>query len=149
MSPLVFSTVCKCGQRFTAHGIALSNNSVPTKASTQFVMGLAKHFQDHHHQEFLECAMAGNEYIGLRVMMNFLSQDPHYATLIETVRHRIHAATRAREVSDKTIVDKVDNLRTTVGLEDDQASAVVSILKEMRDILQETGPFGPQPTTAA
>jgi hypothetical protein len=140
---LLYQTHCTlCRQRFTHPGLVIAEGQ-PDDATMKTVLGLAKHIETKHRDLFMQSTMAGHEYIGLLVVRCFASQDDGLQQYVDTVRHRIHAATAKNRVPDEKLKERVDAVAAGVHLSEPQSVAVLDLLTQMRDVLQESGAFAP------
>ena len=86
----------------------------------------------------------------LLVLTNYKSSDAGLANWRDRVRFQIHEFARKNKISDATIEEKVRVLMPELTNENDirLRAEVIALVKEMRDILEERGPFAPNSTQA-
>jgi hypothetical protein len=86
----------------------------------------------------------------LLVLTNYRSSDAGLANWRDRVRFQIHDFARKNKISDATIEEKVKALMPDLTNENDirLRAEVIALVKEMRDVLEERGPFKPSWTQA-
>ena len=112
---------------------------------------LAQHVLDKHplmaKKTFEQQVQIGMGVSSLLVLTNYRSSDAGLANWRDRVRFQIHDFARKNKISDATIEEKVK----AIFPDDPNAgsmSEVIALVKEMRDVLEERGPFKPSWTQA-
>ena len=144
---LTFITTCAhCPQKFTTPGFAdlLGTDSGRQKIGNVF-QALILHLQKRHPQEAQKADMAAAMLGGLLRLMNFHSDDPGALQMREWNRHVIHEMTRARTCPDSKIEEQV----AALGLNEYTGLRVATLMKQMRDVIEERGAFTPPDPTSA
>lgn len=145
-------TVCiHCSKRFP-----LAVPIIGAPKDTEYVQlagQLAQHVMDKHplmaKKAVEQQLQIGMGVSGLMVLANFRSTDAGLANWRDRVRFNLHDFSRKNRISDATIDQKIAALFNgqTVTEQGTMASVrindVIALLKEMRDILEEQGPFSP------
>ena len=115
---------------------------------------LAQHVLDKHplmaKKTFEQQVQIGMGVSSLMVLVNFKSSDAGLVNWGDRVRFQIHEFARKNKISDATIEEKVKVLMPDLTNENDirLRAEVIALVKEMRDILEERGPFAPNSTQA-
>jgi hypothetical protein len=153
-------TACiHCSKRFA---LAVPIIGAPKDTEyVQLVAQLAQHVMDKHPlmakkavEQQLQIGMCVS---GLMVLANFESADAGLANWRDRVRFQIHDFSRKNRVSDGTIEKKVGALFGVINFGSVQQQAaiapskedVIKLVKELRDILEEQGPFNPNAPQSA
>jgi hypothetical protein len=142
---LTFITACAhCQQKFTTPGFGdlLGTESGQAKIADVF-RALITHLQKKHLQECQKADLAAATLGGLLRLTNFKSDDPVAQQMREWNRHVIHEMTRAVTCPDNKIEEQV----ATLGLNEFTGLRVVTLIKQMRDIIEERGQFAPPDPT--
>ena len=112
---------------------------------------LAQHVMDKHplmaKRAVEQQLQIGMGVSSLMVLVNFKSSDAGLANWRDRVRFQIHDFARKNKISDATIEEKVKAIfpdNPNAG----SMSEVIALVKEMRDVLEERGPFKPSWTQA-
>ena len=115
---------------------------------------LAQHVLDKHplmaKKTFEQQVQIGMGVSSLMVLVNFKSSDAGLANWRDRARFQIHDFARKNKISDATIEEKVKVLMPDLTNENDirLRAEVIALVKEMRDVLEERGPFKPSWTQA-
>ena len=115
---------------------------------------LAQHVMDKHplmaKKAVEQQLQIGMGVSSLLVLTNYKSSDAGLANWRDRVRFQIHEFARKNKISDATIEEKVRVLMPELTNENDirLRAEVIALVKEMRDILEERGPFAPNSTQA-
>ena len=115
---------------------------------------LAQHVMDKHplmaRKAVEQQLQIGMGVSSLMVLVNFKSSDAGLANWRDRVRFQIHDFARKNKISDATIEEKVKVLMPDLTNENDirLRAEVIALVKEMRDVLEERGPFKPSWTQA-
>ena len=138
-----------CSKRFP---LAVPIIGAPKDAEyVQLTGQLAQHVLDKHplmaKKTFEQQVQIGMGVSSLMVLVNFKSSDAGLVNWGDRVRFQIHEFARKNKISDATIEDKVVALFNDTSHSPLQAH-VIALVKEMRDILEERGPFSPNSTQA-
>ncbi|MGD0652531.1 MAG: hypothetical protein ABSA97_15550 [Verrucomicrobiia bacterium] len=144
---LTFITTCAhCPQKFTTPGFGdlLPTESGRVKIGNVF-QALIGHLQKRHPQEAQKADLSAAMLGGLLRLMNFHSDDPVALQMREWNRHVIHEMTRAVVCPDNKIEEQV----AALGLNEYTALRVTTLLKQMRDVIEERGAFAPPDPASA
>jgi hypothetical protein len=144
---LTFITSCAhCPQKFTTPGFGdlISTESGRVKITNVF-QSLILHLHKKHPQEAQRADMVAANLGGLLRLMNFHTDDPVALQMREWNRHVIHEMTRARTCSDEKINEQI----AALGLDEYTALRVVTLMKQMRDVIEERGAFAPPDPASA
>lgn len=108
----------------------------------QLTGSLAQHLMQKHPLIAKKCVeqqmQMGIGVSGLVVLANFVSHDEGLAKWRDTIRHDFHEFSTANRISDATIEEKVKVLFLAEEIEPDMEGRVIALVKEMRDVLEET-----------
>jgi hypothetical protein len=138
---LTFITTCAhCPQKFTTPGFGdlLGTESGRVKIGNVF-QALIGHLQKRHSQEAQKADLAAAMLAGLLRLMNFRTDDPIALQMREWNRHVIHEMTRAASCPDNKIEEQI----AALGLNEYTALRVVTLMKQMRNVIEERGAFAP------
>jgi len=144
---LTFITTCAhCPQKFTTPGFAdlIGTDSGRAKIGNVF-QSLILHLQKRHPEVAQKADLAAAMFGGLLRLMNFHTDDPVALQMREWNRHVIHEMTRGVTCPDNKIQEQVSAL----GLDDYTALRVATLMKQMRDVIEERGQFAPPDPTGA
>ncbi len=144
---LTFITTCAhCPQKFTTPGFGdlLSTDSGRVKIVHVFE-SLIGHLTKRHAEAERKAQMSAGMLLGLLRLSNFHSDDPVAQQMREWNRHVIHEMTRARTCPDSKIEEQVAALQ----LNEYTALKVVTLMKQMRDVIEERGAFAPPDPASA
>jgi len=144
---LTFITTCAlCPQKFTTPGFGdlIGTDSGRVKIANVF-QSLILHLRKKHPQEAQKADLAAAMFGGLLRLMNFHSDDPVSQQMREWNRHVIHEMTRGATCPDNKIQDQV----AALGLDEYTALRVSTLMKQMRDVIEERGQFAPPDPTGA
>ncbi len=119
---------------------------------------LAQHVMDKHplmaKKAVEQQLQIGMGVSSLMVFQNFKSSDAGLVNWRDRVRFQIHDFARKNKISDATIEEKVKAMahhghgEFPTGQKVIDAADVIALVKEMRDVLEERGPFKPSWTQA-
>ena len=128
-------TCCKhCDQVFTAVAAPVIGET-PNQKYQVWLQGLFQHIVQKH-PEVAQEMLHGQGLFGTMLCLDqYVTDDDGLAGQRNSCRAWVHHRTTRVKVSDETIDQKVSLL----ALEPDKQSAVVSLLKEMRDVFEERG----------
>ena len=144
---LTYITSCAhCPQKFTTPGFAdlIGTDSGRVKIASVF-QSLIHHLQKKHPEQSQRADMAAAMFGGLLRLMNFHTDDPVAQQMREWNRHVIHEMTRAVSCPDNKIREQV----AALGLNEFTAIRVETLMKQMRDVIEERGAFAPPDPTQA
>jgi hypothetical protein len=147
MSSLTYITTCAhCPQKFTTPGFGdlLGTDSGQQKIGNVF-QALILHLQKRHPEAAQKADLAAAMLGGLLRLMNFHSDDPIALQMREWNRHVVHEMTRAVTCPDNKIEEQV----ATLGLNEYTALRVTTLMKQMRDVIEERGAFAPPDPSSA
>lgn len=146
MSLTYITTCAHCPQKFTTPGFGdlLGTESGRLKIGNVF-QALIGHLQKRHPQEAQKADMAAAMLAGLLRLMNFRTDDPVALQMREWNRHVIHQMTRARTYPNNKIKKQI----AALGLNKFTALRVVTLMKQMRDVIEERGSFAPPNPTSS
>ena len=145
MSLTYITTCAHCPQKFTTPGFGdlLGTDSGRVKITNVF-QALIGHLQKRHPEAARKADLAAAMLGGLLRLMNFQSDDPAAQQMRDWNRHVIHEMTRAVTCPDNKIEEQVKALE----LNEYTHLRVVTLLKQMRDVIEERGAFAPSDPTA-
>jgi hypothetical protein len=138
---LTFITTCAhCPQKFTTPGFGdlIGTASGGVKIGNVF-HALVRHLQKRHPEMAQKADLAAAMFGGLLRLMNFHTDDPVALQMREWNRHVIHEMTRSVTCPDNKIEEQV----AALGLNEYTALRVVTLMKQMRDVIEERGAFAP------
>ena len=140
MSLTYITTCAHCPQKFTTPGFEdlIGTESGRGKIGNVF-QSLILHLQKKHPQEAQRADISAVMLGGLLRLMNFHSNDPVALQMREWNRHVIHEMTRASTCPD----NKIDEQVATLALNECTALRVSTLMKQMRDVIEERGAFAP------
>jgi hypothetical protein len=148
---LTYITTCTlCTQRFNVPGFEdLLRTGIGQQQVGQIIQKLSEHIQQKHPKEFAESLIPGLQLSGLRRLTHFQTDDATANQMREWMRHQIHELTRTRTVPDEKIREQVHKLALSESLDlklvaPQTLEALVTLIMEMRDILEERGKFAPK-----
>jgi hypothetical protein len=135
-----------CNLKFTTPGFGdlIGTDSGRVKIGNVF-QSLILHLQKKHPQEVKRADLAATMFGGLLRLMNFHTDDPVALQMREWNRHVIHEMTRGVTCPDNKIQEQVSAL----GLDEYTALRVSTLMKQMRDVIEERGAFAPPDPTKA
>jgi hypothetical protein len=142
-TPLKHKTVCRvpgCGQEFLKSPLDIPIVGQPNRQVVEFVTALAAHVQKKHPDLMNQLAASAQEWMGYLTVALFNIEDPSLLRMREHVRARMQLYTRKTTISDAEIQDRV----ARIGLDSEQEEGVNLLLRDMRDILTESGKYSPQ-----
>jgi hypothetical protein len=143
---IIQPTTCKlCGKRFTQPpGVDLTRTT--DERTNGFISQLVTHLTERHPQDAKSAMVLGAEYAGM-LKMSYFNMSGNVEEQREKLRKKIHRITRRVYVPD----DKIDaRVREVFGRyftveelarmfeRDELGSAVVELLRRMRDVLTES-----------
>lgn len=141
MSLTHITSCAHCPQKFTTPGFGDLLGTASGQAKIAEVLkALIQHLIKKHPQQAQQADMAGAMMQGLMRLMNFSSDDPVAQAMREWNRHVIHEMTRAHQCPD----DKIEAQVQSLGLNEYTHLRVATLMKQMRDVIEEKGPFAPQ-----
>ena len=116
----------------------------------KFAQELQKHIEKHHKAEFAAMVNQLMRFTGFATVGAFEIQDPLLVETQEQIRADLHRRTRKTYISDEHIAAKVEEFGpaefgTPLHL---SATAFVALLRDMRDLLCEEGPYAPATSPA-
>jgi hypothetical protein len=144
---LTFITACGlCNLKFATPGFAdlLKTDSGRVKVANVF-QSLSLHLQKKHREQAQKADLAAAMFGGLLRLMNFHSDDPVAQQMRDWNRHVVHEMTRAVTCPDNKIQEQV----AALGLNEYTALRVTTLIKQMRDVIEERGAFAPPDPTKA
>lgn len=133
---LLNATTCKhCGQKFPSASVPIIGQ--PGQAFMEFSQRLIKHLQQRHPEVMAQQFQMSAEFNGLLMFLQFNSKDPEMIENQDRTRHKIFQFCQRAMISDSTIEQKVADLAGIGMPRLIRASDVISLVKEMRDVLTE------------
>jgi ribosomal protein S15P/S13E len=148
-------TTCNiCQKKFTGPSALLIGSGNPNARLIAYVQSLATHLLTDHkdHQAALQLSCV--EYLGMLQLLNFSSTDPAIREQTDFLRWRIHQQTAAHTVPDDKLKQKAadtaaDLLTEAAAILHKPAGVLlelvtakfVSVLTEMRDVIEERGRY--------
>lgn len=105
------------------------------------------HVAENHKTEFTMAKLPAAQLNRLLVLNYFRTEDAQAIEMREYMRHQLHMMTMNREVTDEAITRQLKDLRfgaTQKKLPAEFHTGVMLMMQQMRDILQEAGPFKPK-----
>lgn len=138
---LTYLTSCAdCPQKFTTPGFAdLFATEAGQAKIAQVFRVLVTHLQDNHPKECQKADLSASMLAGLLRLVHFHTEDPAAIQMREWNRHVLHEMTRGAACPDEKIEQQV----ATLGLDEFTALRVMTLMKQMRDVIEERGPFAP------
>jgi hypothetical protein len=141
-------TVCAhCSARFVTPVPIVGEP--PEARFVKFLAQLADHLNRKHKKIAADCVSQqlafSMDFSAIVVLAHFSSTDEDLAHFRDEARRRLHSFSRKVHVSDATIEEKVSLL----GLDPLKTSEVSALLKQMRDVLEETFSTSEQPAKLA
>lgn len=136
------TTKCReCPQAFSAStmGIPIIGETAPAKVM-KFVMALADHLATKHRPTMDKLSGSVQDFTGLLIVNNFETDDPGMLERADAIRFDIHKRTRKHFITDAAILDLVSR----IGLDEPHAAAVITLIKGVRDVYEETGDWTPE-----
>jgi hypothetical protein len=171
VSSIVAHSTCRlCGKTFLPPADPIVLND-PTPAWAKFVGTLTTHLAQKHKRELQTAQIQAGEYAGVLSLLNFDTPDAEMQKHFDYVRWKVHNVTTRARVSDERITERVqkifdslwdagvrdaitdaptpadcrDNLTSSI---ESTRAAVVCLLAEMRDVIEERGLYDAAQTTA-
>jgi hypothetical protein len=132
-----YTTKCgHCPQIFRSSGIPIIGTSAQ-QAAAAFLNNLVQHLMQKHPEVAQACYIEQAKYGGIVFMQQFATDDPELLKQRDQTRHDVHKFTQKVHISDATIEQRVRQLPAVVeGVPN--AADVIALMKEFRDVLEET-----------
>lgn len=143
--PEIATTCAHCPARFFTpiHTVGEPEQARYVKLLSMLGDHLNRKHKDKAAESISQQMNASLDYSGIIVLSHFNSNDEGLIQFREAARNRLHSFTRKVHVSDSTIEEKV----AILALPADKQSAVVELLKQMRNVLEEIPLESQQPAS--
>ncbi len=130
-------TTCKhCDDRFGSVAAPIIGQP-PSAKYMVFMQGLMKHLADKHPQVANDMLHGQGLFGTMLCLDQFNTDDDGLVEQRDQTRHWVHNRTRRVRISDATIEEKV----LLLALDAEKQSAVIQLIKTMRDVLEEVGMY--------
>ncbi len=146
-TPITYTTVCRiCGDRLSTAGfVPVVGGKQIDPNLVQFVVKLQKHVQTKHPDHARQVQAEVMQFTGYATLSAFTVQDPVLVSMQEAVRFALHRGTRKAFITNAQIDDRL----ATLELDPDTTKNLAILLRDLRDVLCEEGPYGPTVSPAA
>lgn len=130
-----------CGQRINAPAfdVPIVGEPPPMKAQ-RLVQGLYKHLEKAHPEMSAQIQLATMMLTGFMILRCFDTPDPNLQQSRENARAQIARLSRKNLLTDAGILDSL----AKIGCDAAQIEVIGPVIRQMRDFLQEFGPYSPE-----
>ena len=142
---LEYITRCRvpgCTKEFISSPFDIPIIGQPDQRLIKFVTALMEHTQKKHPTQMLQISGSIQQFTGFLVASTYEIQDPQIGAMQEGIRAALHKMTQRLTITDEEIQDRVARLE----LEPEEEEGVALLLRDMRDLLTESGRYAPQVT---
>ena len=148
MPNLEYLTTCQvsgpagpCNQRIKANAIEVPLiGEPPSMRAQRLVGGFYKHLEKCHPEMAAQVAIASMMLQGFMILRCFDTPDPNLITARDNARGELAKLTRQNLLPDSGILDSL----AKIGCDQAQIDLIAPVIRQMRDFLQETGPYSPE-----
>ncbi len=141
----MYRTVCKiCGVTLQQAPFVPMVGSNINPDIIQFVLKLQKHLETKHKEQATHIGNNLMQFTGFSTVSHFGIQDPILIGMQEAVRAALHRSTRKAFITDAQIQDRIARM----GFNEEDAAGLLTLMREMRDILCEEGAYAPSSSPA-
>ena len=144
--PFEYLTKCRvpnCGKEFASDPFDVPIVGAPQERIVKFVTALMGHVQKKHPEQMEQISGAIQQYMGYMIVAVFEVADPKLLEMQEAIRHALHKFTQRVVITDEQIAARVRSL----GLPPEVEEGIDTLIRDMRDLLTESGRYAPTQQT--